>query len=171
MALLDALLAIITNPAVIIPASAWIIAQILKAIINACVTKQFSFSRLVGDGGMPSGHSATVAAVAFTSGWMMGYDSVVFAVSAILAIIVMHDAMGIRREAGKQAASIKQIAELINELVEEKDDVVRTDKLKELVGHTPLQVILGGLLGVAIGVASVLIFGTEYGSGVFSVFA
>ena len=151
--------------------AAWFVAQVTKMIINLWVEKRLVLERLWGDGGMPSGHSATVAAVAFTSGWMMGYDSVVFAVSAILAIIVMHDAMGIRREAGKQATSIKQIAELINELVEEKDDVVRTDKLKELVGHTPLQVILGGLLGVAIGVASVLIFGTEYGSGVFSIFA
>ena len=158
MALLDALLAIITNPAVIIPASAWIIAQILKAIINACVTKQFSFSRLVGDGGMPSGHSATVTALTIICGLMNGFDSAVFGLASIFAIVVMHDALGVRRETGKQAVSIIKMAEILNDVFVERDEKIKTDKLKTFVGHTPWQVVLGSLLGAVIAVGSYFLF-------------
>ena len=149
----------------------WLVAQLLKIIINLLVERKFEWERLWGDGGMPSGHSATVTAIAFTSGWCFGFGSVYFAIAGTLAVIVMHDAVGVRREAGKQATSIKQLAELINQLAEEKDDVVRTDKLKELVGHTPLQVFFGFLLGAGITLVAVLVFGLEYCAGAFSLFA
>ena len=147
---------------------AWFIAQLIKIIINLLVERKFQIERLWGDGGMPSGHSATVSAIALTVGWVCGFGSVYFAIAAALAVIVMHDAVGVRREAGKQATSIKQLAELLNELVAERDEVVRTDKLKELVGHTPLQVFFGFLLGAVVTVVSVLVFKVEYCAGVFS---
>lgn len=143
-------LKLFTNPVLLIPAFSWIIAQILKAVINAIMNKRFSLSRLVGDGGMPSGHSATVTALATISGLCSGFDSVEFAIAAIFAIIVMHDALGVRRETGKQAVSIIKMAELLNDYFSERDDQIKTDKLKVLVGHTPLQVICGALLGVAV---------------------
>lgn len=148
----------------------WFLAQLVKIIINLLVERRFALERLWGDGGMPSGHSATVTGVAMSIGWCLGFGSAYFAIAATTAVIVMHDAVGVRREAGKQATSIKQLAELINELVAEKDEVVRTDKLKELIGHTPLQVFFGFLLGVVVTVICVLSFGIEYCSGAFSLF-
>jgi acid phosphatase family membrane protein YuiD len=144
---------ILTNPVLLIPAFSWMIAQVLKSIINAIVNKRFSFSRLIGDGGMPSGHSATVTSLAVMCGLTAGFDSVSFAIAFILAIIVMHDATGVRAEAGKQAESIISIAEVLNDYFTEHDSRIKTDKLKVLVGHTPLQVLCGALLGAAIAVA------------------
>lgn len=146
-------LKILTNPVLLIPACSWIIAQVLKAIINAIMNKKFSFDRLFGDGGMPSGHSATVTALATMSGLIKGFDSVEFAIAMIFAIVVMHDALGVRRETGKQAVSIIKIAELLNDYFSEHDEHIKTDKLKVLVGHTPLQVVMGALLGAVISVA------------------
>ena len=146
-------LKILTNPVLLIPACSWIIAQLLKAIINAITNKKFSLDRLFGDGGMPSGHSATVTALATMSGLTKGFDSVEFAIAAIFAIVVMHDALGVRRETGKQAVSIIKIAELLNDYFSEHDEHIKTDKLKVLVGHTPLQVVMGALLGATISLA------------------
>ena len=144
---------ILTNPVLIVPGCAWIIAQLAKTVINAIVNKRFSFDRLVGDGGMPSGHSATVTALAVMCGLTEGFGSTVFGVSMIFAIVVMHDAMGVRREAGKHARSIISIVEQLNDYFSEHDDKIKTEKLKVLVGHTPLQVVVGSLLGAAIAVA------------------
>lgn len=143
---------VLTNPVLLIPACSWGVAQILKTIINAIVNKKFSLSRLVGDGGMPSGHSATVTSLAIMCGFAKGFDSAEFAIAAILAIIVMHDASGVRLEAGKQALSIIKIAEMLNDYVLESDSHIKTDKLKVLVGHTPLQVVCGSLLGATIAI-------------------
>ena len=108
---------------------------------------------------MPSGHSATVTALATMCGLRAGFGSGIFAVAAILAIIVMHDALGVRRETGKQALSIIKIAEMLNEYFGEKDEKIKTDKLKVLVGHTPLQVICGALVGASVVLIYVLVFG------------
>ena len=143
---------IITNPVLFIPALSWVIAQILKSIISAIVNKKFSFDRLVGDGGMPSGHSATVTALAAMCGFDRGFGSAEFAIAMIFAIVVMHDAMGVRLEASKQAKSIISIAEVLNDYLSESDTRIKTDKLKVLVGHTPLQVVCGSLLGAAIAI-------------------
>lgn len=145
-------LKIFTNPVLLIPGCSWMIAQVLKVIINAIMTKQFSFDRLVGDGGMPSGHSATVTALAVMSGLAKGFGSVEFAIATIFAIVVMHDALGVRRETGKQAKSIISIAEVLNDYFSEHDTHIKTDKLKVLVGHTPLQVVCGSLLGAAVAI-------------------
>ena len=149
---------IITNPVLFIPALSWVIAQILKSIISAIVNKKFSFDRLVGDGGMPSGHSATVTSLAIICGLVNGFNSATFGLATIFAIVVMHDATGVRRETGKQAVSIIKMAELLNDYVSEKDEVIKTDKLKVLVGHTPLQVVCGALLGAVISIGYYLLF-------------
>ena len=149
---------IITNPVLFIPAFSWVIAQILKSIISAIVNKKFSFDRLVGDGGMPSGHSATVTSLAIMCGLVNGFNSATFGLATIFAIVVMHDATGVRRETGKQAVSIIKMAELLNDYVSEKDEVIKTDKLKVLVGHTPLQVVCGALLGAVISIGYYLLF-------------
>lgn len=137
---------LVTNPFLITSVSSWFVAQLIKVIINAIITKQLVWERLVGDGGMPSGHSATVSSLAMFSALRCGCGSFEFAVCAILAIIVCHDATGVRQETGKQAV-------VLNELVQEFEKILKQDitdvDLKELVGHTPLQVIAGILLGIA----------------------
>ena len=152
------ILDIFRNHYLLVPISAWLVAQVLKTIINAIVNKEFSPSRLFGDGGMPSGHSATVTALAFVCGFCDGFGSATFAIAAILAVVVMHDAMGVRRETGKQALSIMAIVDVVNQYVTEKDKNLKTDKLKVMVGHTPLQVVCGFLLGFVIALAYYLIF-------------
>jgi acid phosphatase family membrane protein YuiD len=138
---------LVTNDVLLVPAFAWFTAQMLKVLINGIVNKTFSAERLVGDGGMPSGHSATVMSLAMMCGHNAGFGSVEFGLAMIFAIVVMHDALGVRRETGKQAVSIIEMAELLNEFFSEKDEKIKTDKLKVLVGHTPLQVVCGALLG------------------------
>ena len=113
---------IVTNPVLFIPAISWVIAQIMKAIINAIVNKKFSVDRLVGDGGMPSGHSATVTSLAIMCGLTSGFDSTVFGLATIFAIVVMHDALGVRREAGKHAISIIEMAEILNDYLSEHNE-------------------------------------------------
>ena len=152
------LLDFITNPCVAVPLSAWIIAQIVKTIVNFCVTKELNFERLIGDGGMPSCHSSVVMALATTCGITYGFGSGLFAISFVLAAIVMHDATGVRRETGKQAATLKKLAELVNSAIADPDHHIRTEKLKELVGHSPLQVAMGGTLGVVIAILAYFIF-------------
>lgn len=135
----------ITNPFLLTAISSWLIAQVLKAVINAVVNRKFSMERLLGDGGMPSGHSATVTSLAVISALTYGTGSFQFAISAIFAIVVCHDAMGVRQETGKQAVVINEIVKVFSILTEETLPEV---KLKEFVGHTPTQVIAGVLLGI-----------------------
>lgn len=134
-----------TNPFLLISMFSWFIAQVLKTLIYFIINKKFDVHRLFGDGGMPSGHSATVTSIAVTSALAYGTGSFQFALSAILAIIVCHDAMGVRLETGKQAV-------LLNELVEAFEALKIKDlpevKLKEFVGHTPIQVLAGILVGM-----------------------
>ena len=123
----------------------WLVAQVLKTLIHTFFTKKFDPERLIGSGGMPSSHSATVVSLATSAYFQFGASSFEFAISAILAIVVMYDARGVRRETGKQA-------ELLNDIIRIFEDMGRSeisahDKLKEFVGHTPLQVVMGALLG------------------------
>ena len=124
---------------------AWIISQVSKAIIHLIIHKRFQWDRLFGDGGMPSSHSATVTAVAISTGLTVGWDSPIFAVAAILALIVMHDAMGVRQETGKQAKVINSMVELINSFG--RGELTPEETLKEFVGHTRRQVMVGAVLG------------------------
>ena len=140
------LLELVTNPYLITAISAWAVAQVVKTILYAVMNGRLDWERLFGDGGMPSGHSATVSSLAVFCALMHGTGSHEFAVSAILAIIVCHDAMGVRHETGKQAVLINEIMDAIEKLkVEHKMPAI---ELKEFVGHTPLQVAAGITLGI-----------------------
>ncbi len=137
---------------------AWAFAQIIKIIIALVVEKKFRPDRIFGDGGMPSGHSATVISLGILVGWTEGFGSPAFALATVFAIIVMNDAAGVRQEAGKHAAMLKVIGDGFNAMFAEKDQQVRTEKIKLLVGHTPLQVLMGALLGLLVAVLSIIIF-------------
>lgn len=128
--------------------SGWFIAQVLKTIIHLILNKKFVAERLVGSGGMPSSHSATVCALSTASCLEFGPGSFEFAVSLILSIIVMHDAMGVRRETGIQAKILNEIMETFERMG--RSELSAQDKLKEFVGHTPLQVLIGALLGIGV---------------------
>ena len=141
--------ALFTNPFVITAVSSWLIAQVLKTIIPAIVTRSLDISRLFGDGGMPSGHSATVTSLATVVGLAHGLDTPEFAIACILAIIVCHDAMGVRLETGKQAMILNEIAKSFELLTSTELPEV---KLKEFVGHTPSQVGAGVILGLLNGI-------------------
>ena len=136
---------LISNRFLLTGISSWLWAQVLKTIIHTLVTHRFDLSRLVGDGGMPSGHSATVSSFAVAAAFVYGLDSFEFAIAAVLAVIVCKDAMGVRLETGKQAAIINEIVRAFDELSSGKLTDV---KLKEFVGHTPIQVLAGILLGI-----------------------
>lgn len=136
---------LISNQFLLTGISSWLWAQVLKTIIHALVTHRLDLSRLVGDGGMPSGHSATVSSLAVAAAFVYGLDSFEFAIAAVLAVIVCKDAMGVRLETGKQAAIINEIVKAFDDLSTGKLSEV---KLKEFVGHTPIQVLAGILLGI-----------------------
>lgn len=136
---------LISNPYLITGVSSWMIAQIMKVFIHALIYKKFELSRIFGDGGMPSGHSATVSSLAVICGLVCGMHSVEFAISAVLAIIVCHDAMGVRLETGKQAVLLNELISAFSGLSEKKLPEI---KLKEFVGHTPIQVIAGIIVGI-----------------------
>ena len=137
---------LLSNPFLLIGLSSWFWAQLIKTIIHAIVTKSIDFTRLIGDGGMPSGHSATVSSLATAAALVYGLGSFEFAIALVFAIVVCKDAMGVRLETGKQATIINDIVEAFNVLTSEEK--LPDAKLKEFVGHTPLQVIAGILLGI-----------------------
>ena len=122
-------------------AVAWVISQVIKTILHLIVNKKIVWERLVGDGGMPSSHSATVTSVAVATGFTAGWGSPVFGVA-------MHDARGVRRETGKQAVVINDMIELFEKMG--AGNLTPEQTLKEFVGHTPLQVFAGGILGLIV---------------------
>ena len=142
------LMDLISNRFLITGVSSWFVAQLIKTIIHAIINKKLVLERMVGDGGMPSGHSATVTSLAVISGLTFGFNTFQFAVTALLAIIVCHDAMGVRLETGKQAQIINELTKAFE--VWTKKDLPEV-KLKEFVGHTPIQVIAGITIGIANG--------------------
>jgi acid phosphatase family membrane protein YuiD len=124
---------------------AWFIAQVLKVIITLLKEKRMDFTRFIGSGGMPSSHSAFVVSLATSVGLKHGWDSTYFAISAVFTLIVMYDAAGVRRATGKQAVVLNKI---INEIHQYKE--IKQERLKELIGHTPIEVFTGALLGALI---------------------
>ena len=128
---MDWLKDLFSNPFLLTGVSSWFIAQVLKTILHVIMYKKLDFERLYGDGGMPSGHSATVSSLATICGLSFGLASVEFAITAILAIIVCHDATGVRRETGKHA-------QVLNELLQSLETGKPID-LKGLIGHTDLK--------------------------------
>lgn len=129
-----------------IPFFTWLVIQTFKVIWDLVTTKKFNFKRIMGAGGMPSSHSAVVMTITTLIGKYEGVETSLFALSIVFAMVVMYDAAGVRRAAGKQAHLLNKIIEtpgLTNVQVQEK--------LVEVLGHTPLQVIIGATIGVVVG--------------------
>ena len=140
------ILGFIQNKYIYIPFFLWFAIQTFKVIYDLVTTKKFNFKRIMGAGGMPSSHSAIVTGLATLIGKYEGVNTPIFALSLIVAFVVMYDACGVRRAAGKQAA-------LLNKIVETPglSGVQVSERLVEVLGHTPTQVIVGALIGVIVG--------------------
>ncbi len=136
----------IQNKYIYIPFILWFSIQLFKLIYDLVTTKKFNFKRIMGAGGMPSSHSAVVVGLATLIGKYEGIDTSIFALALIVAFVVMYDACGVRRAAGKQA-------ELLNKLVETPGltGVQVSERLVEVLGHTPVQVFVGALIGFIVG--------------------
>lgn len=138
---------LIHNPIFISAAIGWFVAQVLKTLIHLFMTRSFVAERLVGSGGMPSSHSSTVCALATSTGILYGPSGSEFALACFLAIIVMYDAMGVRRAAGNQAKILNEMMDLFSHM---GNHLSPHDTLKEFIGHTPIQVFAGAILGILI---------------------
>ena len=140
------ILGFIQNKYIYIPFFLWFAIQTFKVIYDLVTTKKFNFKRIMGAGGMPSSHSAIVTGLATLIGKYEGVDTPIFALALIVSFVVMYDACGVRRAAGKQAA-------LLNKIVETPGltGVQVSERLVEVLGHTPTQVIVGALIGVVVG--------------------
>ncbi len=149
---MNSILGLFSNHVLFAALIGWFLAQGLKIPIHFLVEHEWNFSRFHGSGGMPSSHSAMVVAASLMTGAMSGFDSTVFAVSVVIACIVMYDATGVRRETGKQATVINQI--LRDVLVNGKP--ISDAELKELVGHKPIEVAGGALVGILVAVVYML---------------
>ena len=129
----------------IIPTFAWFTVQIFKLLSDSIIHREINFKRFVETGGMPSSHSAVVTSLMTAVGLSEGFNSPMFAISFVFSFIVMYDAAGVRRAAGKQAR-------ILNQLINSKQVKVDTnEKLKELLGHTPIQVFVGAIYGIVVG--------------------
>lgn len=144
---MDDLIKIVTSKYLYIPILVWFGIQSFKVIWDLVATKKFNFKRILGAGGMPSSHSAVVICLATMIGKTEGFDSTIFALALIFAIVVMYDAAGIRRAAGKQAS-------LLNKIINTPglSTLQVQEKLVEVLGHTPTQVFVGALIGIIVGI-------------------
>lgn len=135
-----------TNKFLYVPLIVWFFIQTFKVIYELAKTKRFNFKRIIGAGGMPSSHTAVVTTLATMLGKSQGFDSPIFALSVVFALVVMYDAAGVRRAAGKQA-------HLLNKILETPglSSVEVQERLVEVLGHTPLQVIVGAIIGITVG--------------------
>ena len=138
------------NRVLLSAATGWAAAQILKTIIHALLEDEWKLERLVGSGGMPSSHAATVCALVTAAAYNYGPNSFEFTISFLLAIIVLHDARGVRLETGKQAEILNEIVKYLR--MEEGHTTLPEKELKELIGHTPVQVGAGMVIGFIVGI-------------------
>lgn len=132
---------------VIVPFVVWFCIQTFKVITDIVKTKKINFKRIMGAGGMPSSHSAVVTALATMIGKSEGLNSPIFGLSVVFAFVVMYDATGIRRAAGKQARILNKIIETPG-----LTGVQISEKLVEVLGHTPFQVLVGATIGIVVGI-------------------
>ena len=137
---------IIHNKCIVIPIIVWFIIQVFKTVTDICINKKINVKRIMGAGGMPSSHSAVVTSLAVLIGKTNGFDSGIFALAVIFAFVVMYDAAGVRRAAGKQAAVLNKILATPG-----MTSVEVQEKLVEFLGHTPIQVFVGAAIGIIIG--------------------
>jgi acid phosphatase family membrane protein YuiD len=133
------------NSVLIVTVAAWIITQTIKVAIGIWKEKRFNFKWFVGTGGMPSSHSAGAAALATSIGYTCGLDTPLFALAFMVALVTMFDAQGVRRATGLQAEALNKIMEDIY-----LKKAVKEERLKELVGHTPIQVLSGAVIGILV---------------------
>lgn len=143
---MSVVLEILSNRIIQAAALAWAIAQGLKVVLTLAISGKFDSTRVFGSGGMPSSHSAMTCAMLMMVGFTEGFSSAVFALAFCFSGVVMYDAAGVRRSTGKNAAVLNR---LIDRLY--TDGSFDEEHLKELVGHTPIQVLAGALLGILIG--------------------
>ncbi|NLS45223.1 MAG: divergent PAP2 family protein [Firmicutes bacterium] len=139
------------NAALLAPIVAWSTAQLLKFLLDAIIKRRPDFTRLVNAGGMPSAHSSLVSCMSIMIGRIYGWESPIFAIASVLSLVVLYDAAGVRQAAGKQAKVINRIVEDIY-----KGSRIPEGRLKELLGHTPFEVLMGVMLGTVIGFAWIL---------------
>ena len=130
-----------------------LLAQLIKVLLNLFIFHRFIAERMWGAGGMPSSHSATVCAMAIATGRCEGVHSAIFAVACVVAIITMHDAMGVRHETGEQAKVLNRMFTEWMDQGFEQFQLPHGKKLKEMVGHTPIEVVTGAALGIVLGFA------------------
>ncbi len=138
---------VFNNDILIASILAWLAAQTLKVVHTLIADKHFNLSRLVGSGGMPSSHSSFVMALTSSIGLKHGWDSTIFAISFVFSMVIMYDAAGVRNAVGKQAIIINKI---IEDIQDKKEKKITEQRLKELIGHTPIEVIIGAILGIII---------------------
>jgi acid phosphatase family membrane protein YuiD len=122
---------------------AWLIAQTIKLILDFTKNKKLNFRVFVGTGGMPSAHTAIVSALSTAVGLKNGFGSTEFAITAVISLIIMTDAAGVRRSVGRQASALNKIISEMN-----KQGYVETETVKELLGHTPVEVFIGAIVGI-----------------------
>lgn len=137
---------IVHNKCIYLPFLLWFVIQTFKVLTELIVNKRLDVKRIIGAGGMPSSHSAVVCSLATCVGKEYGFDSGTFAIAMVMAFIVMYDAAGVRRAAGKQARILNKILETPGLTTLEVQE-----KLVEVLGHTPIQVFVGAILGIVVG--------------------
>ncbi len=152
---MEILRGIVTNKPLVCAAACWLVAQIIKVILELVVDKAFDKRRIWEPGGMPSSHTAFVTGLAVMMGMQYGYGSAYFALAAAYAIIVMYDACGVRRAVGNQAKALNTVIAAINEMNAEKAQAA----VHEILGHTPLQVLMGAILGIIMAVIFANVWG------------
>lgn len=144
---MNALSELINNKVLWVAVLSWFIAQFLKVVVTLLQEHRLDLAKFWASGGMPSSHSSFVMALTGSIGRLYGFDSTYFAIAMVFSFIVMYDAANVRLEAGKQAAIINQMIELL-----ENPELNPEERLKEILGHTPLQVLAGGILGVVVSI-------------------
>ncbi len=143
------------NLALAIPFVAWVTAQTLKLVGGYVRERRWDWGFFIRSGGMPSAHTALVTSLATTVGFLEGFNSTIFGAATVFALIVMYDAAGVRRSVGKQSIILNRI---LQELKERRPKDIEHD-VRQLIGHTPIQVFNGGMLGVAVAVLGLLLAG------------
>ena len=146
---MDFILMVFKNSVLCSAVISWFSAQIIKTLLVFITTKKFVPERIFGPGGMPSAHSASVTALSIATCRACGIQSVEFAIAFVLAAVVMYDATSVRRQAGEHAKAINKVVDKVDKM-EEDDEELNIRQLKEVLGHTPLEVLAGALLGIII---------------------
>ena len=130
---------------------AWFLAQLIKTVANLVVNRNLDLKRMVGSGDMPSSHSSFICAATASIGQIYGWQAPLFSLAAVVALVVMYDACNVRRAAGEQAKVLNQMIEEWIDISEKNAPFLQNMHLKEMVGHTPLQVMAGMVVGVVVG--------------------